>query len=402
MFIAQAHSLAQQSRLAVTLAWVAGYTNLIAILTCGHVVSHVTGTTSDLGHNAARGVWGGVGLASMLLGAFLVGAVISGLMTELGRRRGWESIYVLPMVIEALMLTAFAIGVEMFEPASGGVGPIHVGLACVASAAMGLQNATITRISSGVVRTTHVTGVLTDLGLELAHVLWGIRDRRADATPPVVRRLLGGLRVPAAVWRALLLATIFVSFAVGALLATLVHAHVAPRLAMFLPVLVLLWIIIQDAVVPIAEIEPSDLVVVGGLELPPGIAVYQLDREERRRRRVHRLPNLLAWADRVPARARVVVLDLHDAAQVDDNAALELRAMIQRFQREGRFLVVSGVSSEHYKQLAEAGAGDALDARAVCSDLELAIARGLNLLEQSHRDGAGPRGGAFGMTNAGV
>jgi len=33
MFVAQAHSFVQQARLAITLAWVAGYTNIIALLT---------------------------------------------------------------------------------------------------------------------------------------------------------------------------------------------------------------------------------------------------------------------------------------------------------------------------------------------------------------------------------
>lgn len=400
MFIAQAHSLAQQSRLAITLAWVAGYTNLIAVLTCGHVVSHVSGTTSDLGRFAVEGSWRALGLSGALLGTFLVGAMVAGFTTEVGRRRGWESIYVLPMLIEAMLLAGFALGIELSEPDWLASGMGQIVLAGVASTAMGLQNATITRISSGVVRTTHVTGVLTDLGLELVHVVMGVRDRRVEDPPAGLRRVIGAVRVPAATWRALLLLTIFLSFAAGAALAGLVHTHLAPRLAMFLPVLLLMWAIVQDAVVPIAEIEPSDLVGVGGLELPEGIGVYQLEREERRKGRVHRLPNLLAWADRIPAGTRVVVLDLHDAAQVDDNAALELRALIRRFAKEDRFLVISGVSAEHFRQLAAAGGSEALDARALCSDLELAIARGLNLL--AHHGAPKARGSTFGMTNAGV
>lgn len=399
MFIAQAHSLAQQSRLAVTLAWVAGYTNIIAILACGHVAAHVSGTTSDLGRFAADGAWGAVGLAAVLLAAFLLGAMVSGFTTELGRRRAWESIFVLPMLVEAILLTLFAIGVELLEPGHVAAGTHQLALASVATAAMGLQNATITRISSGVVRTTHVTGVLTDLGLELVHTLWGVRDRDGHAPPPALRRLVGNIRVPAATWRALLLATIFLSFAAGAAAAALVYLELAPRMAMFLPVIVLLWVIVQDAIVPIAEIEPSDLVRVGALELPPGIGVFQLEREQNRSSKMHRLPNLLAWADRIPPGTRVVVLDLHDAAQVDDNAALELRALIGRFEKEHRHLVLSGVSKEQYRQLCLAGGPDTLDARAVCSDLELAIARGLNLL---HATPPREPGSAFGMTNAGV
>lgn len=399
VFIAQAHSLAQQSRLAITLAWVAGYTNLIAILSCGHVVSHASGTTADMGRYAARGAWEAVVLALGLLTTFLVGAMVSGFTLELGRRRGWESIYVLPMVIEAVLLLVFAIGVEMLEPGQTATGAGQLALAGVASMAMGLQNATITRISAGVVRTTHVTGVLTDLGLELVQVYWGMRDRRTDAAPASMRRVLGKLKVPAATWRALLLATIFFSFTAGAMVAALIHANFAPKMAMFLPVALLVWVIVMDALVPIAEIEESHLVGVGGLQLPAEIGVYQLDREQNRKGRMHRLPNLLAWADRIPKQIRVVVLDLHDAAQVDDNAALELRALIGRFHKEDRHLVLSGVTAEHYQQMTAAGGGEPLDARAVCPDLELAIARGLNLLSAMPKR---ERGVVFGMTNAGV
>ncbi len=35
MFISKAHTFKQQARLAITLAWVAGYTNVITLITLG-------------------------------------------------------------------------------------------------------------------------------------------------------------------------------------------------------------------------------------------------------------------------------------------------------------------------------------------------------------------------------
>jgi len=119
-------------------------------------------------------------------------------------------------------------------------------------------------------------------------------------------------------------------------------------------VVLLLLVIAQNAPLPIAEIEASDMVGVGGPDLRPGIGVYQLKREQNRKGKMHRPPNLLAWADRIPVSTRVVVLDLPDAAQVDDNTALELRALIGRFHTEHRQLVLCGLTSEHYEQLCKA------------------------------------------------
>ena len=85
---------------------------------------------------------------------------------------------------------------------------------------MGLQNATITKISGAVVRTTHLTGVVTDLGLEgVQYLLWfydrtrgGGADRRAHGGVPCA-----GLRVPPqpSLLRVALLASIFGSFLFG-------------------------------------------------------------------------------------------------------------------------------------------------------------------------------------------
>ncbi len=383
MFIVQAHSLAQQSRLAITLAWVAGYTNILAFLTCGHVISHVSGTTSDLGGAVATGTWGVAAFLLYLLATFFVGAAVSGFATEFGRRRGWESIYVLPMAIEALLLALFALGVELHE-----VGTVERGLSLyamsgAASLAMGLQNATITRISNGVVRTTHVTGVLTDLGLETAQFILWLRDRRSNAPPGAVRAIVHSTQSHPTAMRLFLLLSIVGSFALGAGLGTAAYQFM-PRLAMMPPVLFLAWIIYQDVRRPIAEIEPSTLVGEFGLGISPRLAVYHVRRDTTRQGPIHRMPNLQAWVERLPRSADVVVLDLDQVNQIDANSVMELRTVLNRMRDQQRHLVLSGLTHDQVEQLRRAGTGEALDPRDVCPDLELAIAKGLNLLE---RDG---------------
>src|SRR5687768_15151122 len=174
MLSAQAYSFRQQSKLAISLSWIGGYTNVVAFMSCHTMVSHVTGSTTWFGQAVAGRHWGTALFMAFILVTFWLGAVVSALMTEGARRRGWRSKYILPLAVEAVLLGLFAIGLEFFMAGVTWSGAGQVGghsmmglvLIGMGSMAMGLQNATITRVSGNVVRTTHLTGVITDLGLE--------------------------------------------------------------------------------------------------------------------------------------------------------------------------------------------------------------------------------------------
>ncbi|MBY0308685.1 MAG: DUF1275 family protein [Phycisphaerales bacterium] len=376
MFVAQAHSFASQARLAVTLSWVAGYTNLLCLLIVSHPTSHISGSSSLVGQYAVEparyraDVWPLV----VILAAFVVGAGIAGLLTETGRRRGWGSIYVLPIAVEAALLVAVAVSMSVT-----GLMPLHGGwafwliLGC-AAAAMGLQNATITRISAGAVRTTHLTGVATDLGTETALLLMAARDRLRRGRPhPHLRRHEGGLSPT----RLALLLSIMGSFIFGAALAALLFDHLR-TLAAYPPVLFLLWIIYVDSTRPIAEIEPA----AADDALPPALAVFHVRRDARRKGKTHRLPNLLAWVDRLPDAVRVVVLDLDHVTVLDDNAAMELRAAVGHLTHRRLRLVLAGVTPEQHTQLERLGVVTLLNPLSIYADFDLAVARGLALLHE--------------------
>lgn len=373
MLVAQAHSFASQSRLAITLSWVAGYTNILGLILCAHPTSHISGTAAQLGQSLVeyRTHSELIRTLLVLLICFVLGAGVSGALTELGRKRGWNSIYVLPMAVEMLLLSMVALTIEL-----GGRENLsytaQLIVMCSASAAMGLQNATITRISSGVVRTTHVTGVVTDIGSEAAHLLWSFFDRTPVNADPVGHR--------ASRLRLLLLVSIFASFTFGAALATVFYDF-ARAFVVYPPVLFLLWIIYVDSTQPIAEIEavPDHG---GDIDLPPGIAVFHVKQASKRRGRKHRLPNLIAWAERLSPDVRVVVLDLDRVAELDHNAVLEIRQMLVLLRAGGRRLVLAGITGEQYNQLERVGITDMLDPIAVHADFDLALARGLTLLHE--------------------
>ena len=151
------------------LAFVAGAVNVVGFLCFSRqAVTHMTGTTSMLG--AAIGV-GDISaalrylsvLAAFVLGAFVSGYVIRDGALKLGRHYG------LVMIVEALML--YSAPHFLARASMWGI--------YLASCACGLQNGMVTNYSGAVIRTTHVSGMFTDLGLFLGGAVRGQAfDRR--------------------------------------------------------------------------------------------------------------------------------------------------------------------------------------------------------------------------------
>lgn len=149
---------------AFILALVAGYVNAIGLLGFDHQsVSHLSGTATLLGTGVYQGslqnAFHLVGvLLSFLAGASIAGFLLHGFTLKLGRH------YDTALVIEALLLLialAFLYN-EQF-----------IGHFFFASAACGLQNALATTYSGAIIRTTHVTGIFTDLGIMLGALCRG-------------------------------------------------------------------------------------------------------------------------------------------------------------------------------------------------------------------------------------
>jgi uncharacterized membrane protein YoaK (UPF0700 family) len=169
---------------AVALACVAGMVNVIGYLGFEHqAVSHLTGTTSLLGAALAQGdlraivhLWG-------MLIAFCVGAMLSGLVIQdqtlkLGRRYG------VALTLEAALLL---LAIPLFKQQ-------QIWGALLAAMACGLQNAMVTTYSGAAVRTTHLSGMFTDLGIGLGHLLRGmpLPMRRLTLSGLIISGFLGG------------------------------------------------------------------------------------------------------------------------------------------------------------------------------------------------------------------
>lgn len=337
MLARRAHSLIVQSRLAITLAWVAGYVNTSAVLTCGVVTSHMTGHASALGRDVAQRDWADAALMATLIGAFFLGALVSGFALEIGRNRGWASIYVLPAAIELGLLIAFAVGIRVYGGTAPGTGSGLWWLTTVAAAAMGVQNATITRISSGVVRTTHLTGVVTDLGHEMAQLA-------------VFRRLLGrglriGLDAPAgpSAQRLALLASILGAFVVGSAVGAWVYFEL-PRWSMLAPILLLAWIIVADLRTPICEIEEAIVAEVAGARArADAVAVFRaIPRGGDASGETH-LPDLARLLERAGRSRPTVIVDLTGVRAFGPLAANAIHGLFRAAERSGHRVIVVGI-----------------------------------------------------------
>lgn len=164
--VGQDRNVAVDLRLAAWLALVAGAVNAAGFRALGYFSANMTGNLSSLSDFLALGrvrvaLW-----FLALIVAFILGAFLSGVLAEIGRKLEIRGIYAFSILLEALVLLGLAIA-DLIWPERLGGGALMICL----SALMGLQNGATTRISDGRVRSTHVSGIATDIGLEVARLM---------------------------------------------------------------------------------------------------------------------------------------------------------------------------------------------------------------------------------------
>ena len=160
--------------LGMLLAFNAGAVNAGGFLVLHMYTSHMTGFASQLADGLV------LGNATLLLNAlgallaFIAGAAVSAMLINWGRQHHLRSVYALPLLIEAALMLVFglmgAITLTWHTPFAV---PLTV---LLLSFIMGLQNAVGTKSSGGKIRTTHMTGNITDLGIELGKMLYWNRQ----------------------------------------------------------------------------------------------------------------------------------------------------------------------------------------------------------------------------------
>lgn len=220
-------------RLGRSLAFVAGAANAGGFLAVGQYTSHMSGVVSSVADNLALGEIGLVVAGFSSLAAFLAGAATSAILINWGRRRHTQSEYAAPLVLEAVLLLGFGLLGSHLEIHRVLFVPTTVALLCFV---MGLQNAMVTKISKAEIRTTHMTGLVTDMGIELGRLFyWNIGSNGIGATEIRADRP-----------RLALLASLLGMFFVGGVTGALGFKHLG-----FLATLPLAAILLALAIVPV-------------------------------------------------------------------------------------------------------------------------------------------------------
>lgn len=160
----------------------AGCVNAGALIACRQFVTHVTGTSTLIGVDASR--WWLKPDYLIILGSFIAGSMASVLALGYRSKRGLAPLYATPLLVVAGLLflvaglghggTFGSFGTEMDE---GG----DFLMLTILSFAMGLQNASVATTTGLIVRTAHVTGTATDLGIQLGTALISEGEERDTA-----------------------------------------------------------------------------------------------------------------------------------------------------------------------------------------------------------------------------
>ena len=165
-------------QIAVVLSFVAGMVNVTGFLFMGKLTTNVTGHFAYFVYDlSVAEFWKGL-IYFLYLFAFLLGSFSSGLLIEIANYYQKHNRYLAPTLLECIALLSVWAANTFFI----GMLPLDI-TACILLFAMGLQNAFVTKISNSVVRTTHLTGLFTDLGIELSQLLYVKRNHYETQKP---------------------------------------------------------------------------------------------------------------------------------------------------------------------------------------------------------------------------
>jgi uncharacterized membrane protein YoaK (UPF0700 family) len=164
----KSRTLKHNLQIATVLSFVAGLVNVTGFLSFKQLTTNVTGHFALFIYDVSNfEFWKGTVFLLYIL-SFLLGSFTSGFLIEQFKRSKKLNVFVIPTLIESVILISIALWSDITKIHSSDL------IACMLLFAMGLQNAYVTKISNAIVRTTHLTGLFTDLGIELAQLFFPV------------------------------------------------------------------------------------------------------------------------------------------------------------------------------------------------------------------------------------
>lgn len=155
-------------RLATLLSFVAGLVNITGLLALKTLTTNVTGHFAFFAEEIMKRDYATALTFLIFTLFFLMGSFISNFLTELVQQEKPDLSHIVPMALEIIVL--FSVGFWGTQSEllllEGKV------IAFALLFAMGIQNSLVTKVSKSIVRTTHLTGLFTDLGIELSQLFF--------------------------------------------------------------------------------------------------------------------------------------------------------------------------------------------------------------------------------------
>ena len=152
--------------IASLLSFVAGLVNVVGFFAVQKLTTNVTGHFAVFMDEAFKLNLQSAFHVALYVFFFFLGAFLANFLVEIYSRIRENLIYIFPVLVEAVILAAIAFSGDYFIRSYPDV--IAFGLLF----AMGMQNSLVTTISNAVVRTTHLTGLFTDLGIEFSQLFF--------------------------------------------------------------------------------------------------------------------------------------------------------------------------------------------------------------------------------------
>ncbi len=162
----QKRTFSHNLRLAALLSLTAGFVNAAGMLAFMVLTTNVTGHAALLAINLSEGDFRAARMVGLWLLLFLAGAFLSAFYVS-WRGRDKRLTYTVPLLAEMLILLVVAFYGFNFDGSVIKTELFAGGLLFV----MGMQNALVSMISGSIVRTTHLTGMFTDLGIGLSEAI---------------------------------------------------------------------------------------------------------------------------------------------------------------------------------------------------------------------------------------
>lgn len=154
-------------KLAVLLSATAGIVNVAGFMAFSIFTTNITGHVAQFAKELSEGNFYFTEMVSLWIFLFFFGAFFSSTTIAIVGKKHPSLSHTLPLLVEALILLAVGY-IGQNYPASNLKNHLLAGSLLFA---MGIQNAMVSMVSGFVVRTTHLTGLMTDLGIELSQLL---------------------------------------------------------------------------------------------------------------------------------------------------------------------------------------------------------------------------------------